>query len=415
MSVSLPIPDTLTGPDRQRAAMRDMQRRMVAHIAAGQTTDLADEPMAVSAGVYADPARAEAERRALFLKLPMVAGLSCDLPEPGDIMTFDALGPSILIMRGKDGALRAFLNACRHRAARLVKDCAHATRVTCPFHGWTYNLEGKLIGLPGKIAFDGLDTETLSLLALPIREWHGLILVSADPDGGPIDAEAFFGPMAAEIRQLDLARLVPVKKHVEPVAANWKFAQDTFFEGYHFNTLHPTTIAAAAYGNVTVHDAFGPHQRVMMPYRFFQDWVGQPESEWGEVPYQGIHLLFPNTILYVGNLESLVKDKEDLTDRQIFGFWRGFPGETPDSSFTMMATYRPASQSTPETVAEYEQLTDFIIKVIATEDYALCADGQKNLNRLPRDHKLYFGRNESSLQSIHQHIGQLLDAEMTSA
>ncbi len=405
----------LEGPERQRAVMRSLQRRMVEHIAAGQTTDMAPEARPVPVSVYTDPERDAAERRVLFLRLPIVAGLSCDVPEPGDQMTFDALGRSILIMRGKDGMLRAFLNACRHRAARLVKDCGHATRISCPFHGWTYDLEGKLVGVPGRVAFDGVERAELSLQAVPIQEWNGLILVKGDPDAGPIDADSFFAPIADEIRQLGLDKMVPVKKDVVPVAANWKFAQDTFFEGYHFKTLHPTTIGAAAYGNVTIHDAFGPHQRVMMPYRFFEDWVGKPEGEWGEIPYQGIHLLFPNTVFYAGNLESLVKDKEDLTDRQIFGFWRGFPGEDANSSFTMMSTYRPASQSEPETVKEYEDLTDFIIQVISTEDYALCADGQKNLRTLPADHHIYFGRNEGALQSIHQHIDQLLAAEGSSS
>ena len=401
----------LEGADRQRAVMRAMQRRMVDHLAAGQTTDMAPGTMAVPASAYTSAERDALERRVLFRRQPIVAGLSCDVPEPGSQMSFDALGQPILIMRGKDGVLRAFLNACRHRAARLVKDCGQGARITCPFHGWTYDLEGRLVGVPGRVAFDGVERADLSLLPVPVAEWHGLILVKGDPDAGPIDPDSHFAPIADEIRQLGLDKVVPVRKHVERVAANWKFAQDTFFEGYHFNTLHPGTIGAAAYGNVTIHDAFGPHQRVMMPYRFFGDWVGKPEDQWDEVPYQGIHLLFPNTVFYVGNLESLVKDKEDVTDRQIFGLWRGFPGEDAHSSFTMMATYRPAGQSDPQTVKEYEDLTDFIINVIATEDYALCADGQKNLRALPAGHKLFFGRNEGSLQSIHRHIEELLAAE----
>jgi nitrite reductase/ring-hydroxylating ferredoxin subunit len=403
----------LSGVDRQRATMRDLQRRMVAHMAAGNTTDLVEAPQKIPVGVYTDPVRAEAEFRALFLRLPLVAGLSCDVPGPGDAITFDAAGVPVLVMRGKDGVLRAFRNACRHRAARLVKDCHKGGRVTCPFHGWTYDTEGKLVGVPGKVAFEGLDVESVSLQPIALAEWHGLVLVRLDGEG-PIDAEAFFGPMADEIRQLGLENVVPVKKARVDVAANWKFAQDTFFEGYHFNSLHPSTIAAAAVGNVMVHDAFGPHQRVMMPYRFFQDWVGKPESEWGEVPYQGIHLLFPNTVLYVGNLESLVKDKDSLTDRQIFGLWRGFPDGGPDRSFTLMATYRPASQSAPETVREYEELTDFIVKVVSTEDYSMCADGQRNMRAMGPDEMLILGRNEGSIQSIHAHVEQTIAQDRAS-
>jgi nitrite reductase/ring-hydroxylating ferredoxin subunit len=393
----------LTGVARQRASMRDMQRRMVKHIGDGMTTDLTDEPMAVDAGVYTDPARLDAEYRALFHTLPMVAGLSCDLPEPGDWMTFDAAGPSILIVRGKDSVVRAFLNSCSHRGARIVKDCAKGSRVSCPFHSWTYDYQGRVIGIPGQVAFEGIDRESLSLTAVPVTEWQGLILVKVDPKGSPIDAEEYFGPMADEIRQLGLQNAVPIKKSVVNVAANWKFAQDTFFEGYHFSSLHPQTINQVAFSNVCIHDTFGPHQRVNMPLRMFEEWVGKPESEWGEVPYNAIHLLFPNTIMYVGSLDGLIKDKGKMTSRQIFGFWRSFP-KGPNESFTMMATYRPSEHDAPETLKEYEETTDFIIKVVETEDYSMCADGQKNLKSMLPGQKLWFGRNEPALQSIHRNI-----------
>lgn len=411
MSQEVASLSVLSGTERQRAAMRDMQRRMVAHIANGNSTDLVEAVMPIGPSVYTDPERAAAEQRVLFGRLPLVAGLSCDIPEAGDMITFDGAGPPILITRARDGQLRAFRNACRHRAARLVQDCAHGNRIVCPFHAWTYDLEGKLVGVPGKVAFDNVDTDNLRLRAVPVAEWHGLILVKTDPEADPIDAEAFLGPLADEIRQLNLERLVPVKKDTVRVKANWKFAQDTFFEGYHFSSLHPTTVGAATYNNVTIHDAFGPHQRVMMPYKFFADYVGKPEEEWDEIPYQGIHLIFPNTVLYAGNLESLVKEKDDVTDRQIFGLWRGFPDSGPDDSFTLMATYRPASQSAPEAVKEYEDVTDFIIKVVSTEDYSMCEEGQKNMKAMHRDDRMFIGRNEGAIQSIHRQIDNLLEQD----
>jgi phenylpropionate dioxygenase-like ring-hydroxylating dioxygenase large terminal subunit len=269
-------------------------------------------------------------------------------------------------------------------------------------------MEGKLVGLPGKAAFEGLEQGALSLVQVPVAEWHGLVLVRAEPGGDPIDPEIWFGALAPLLRSLNLQNLAPVKKHKEPVAANWKFAQDTFFEGYHFSSLHPQTISVSSINDSLVHDSWGPHQRVMMSYRFFEEWGRQPEAEWGEIPYQGIHLLFPNTILYVGNLEALVKDKDDHTDKQIFGFWRGFPDGGPNNSYTLLETYRPASQTALDVVKEYEDVTDFIIRVITSEDYALCEQGQKNLKSLPRDTNLYFGRNECALQSIHENINALI-------
>lgn len=399
------------GLARQRAEMRGIQRRLVAHLAAG-TTDYAEAPMAVDAAIFSDPDRAAAELNDLFLTLPLVAGLSCDIPEPGDTMLFEEVGPPIVIVRGRDGVARGFLNACRHRGARLVKECGRKARMTCPFHAWTYGLDGKLIGLPGKEGFEGLDKDSLGLVEVPTAEWHGLIFVRADADGDPIDPEAWLGGMADNVRQLALENVVPVRKRVVDVGSNWKFAQDTFFESYHFTTLHPNTIAAHAFGNVMVHDEYEPHQRVMVPQHFWRDFVDQPEEDWARLPYQGIHLLFPNTILWVGNIESMEAGGSGSSPRQVFGVWRTFPGETPGTSYTKMATYRPADQSDDQQVADYEKLTDYVIDVIENEDYALCTDSQRNLDHSPDGHQLYIGRNERAVQAIHRAIQRrLVDAQ----
>ena len=395
------------GLARQRVVMRGMLKRMLDHLAAGRTTDLTDGIMQVNASDYTDPARLEVERRELFMKLPALACLSCDIRNPGDYVVFDALGPSILVVRGKDNKVRAFLNSCRHRSAKVAPEaCGHKTRFTCPFHGWTYDAEGKLIGMPGAEAFEGLDPSTTNLVPVPVAEWEGFVFVKAHAGDETIDVEGFLGTLAPELKQLDMANTRPIKKSRIDVQANWKFAQDTFFEGYHFATIHPTTIAAHAFSNCIIHDEFGPHQRVMMPSHNYMDWVGKPENEWGEVPYQGIHLIFPSTIFYAGRLEGF--GAKSRTHRQIFGIWRCFPGEKPGESFSLMATYRPIEEDRPEDLAEYEGVTDFILNVIENEDYSLCKQGQQNLETSPPGHKVLFGRNEGALQSIHRHIDEIV-------
>lgn len=404
----------LEGKARQRVVMRDMQRRMVKHLADGATTDMAPGVMQVDAAIFTDPARLDAEKRELFLTLPMLAGLSCDLPKPGDFLVFEALGPSILVVRGRDGRVRAFLNRCPHRAAKITEEaCGHRRTFTCPFHGWTHDTEGKLIGLPGAAAFEGLDPASLDLTPVPVGEWAGLIFVKGHAGDETIDVEAFLGPLAAEMKQLGLADTVPVRKSRIDLDANWKFAQDTFFEGYHFNTIHPTTIAAHAVGNVAIHDEFGPHQRVIMPQKFFLDWVGRPESDWGEIPYQGIHLIFPSTIFFSGHMEGFGSNNN--SQRQIFGIWRCYPGETPGKAFSLMATYRPAEENSETDIKEYEDLTNFILTVIETEDYSLCKQGQENLESSAPGHKVLFGRNEPALQSIHRHIDAMLEPRAMAA
>ena len=136
---------------RRKDVARESMARMVAHVAA-KTTDMAPAPMPLPKEAYIDPVRFEAEREKLFLETPVVAGLSCDIPEAGDLLVFDAAGPSILVMRGKDGVARAFLNMCTHRGARLIEatepHSEHRARVSCPFHAWTFDPAGKLVGQP---------------------------------------------------------------------------------------------------------------------------------------------------------------------------------------------------------------------------------------------------------------------------
>ena len=175
----------------RKAMARDTLRNMVTLVGEKATTR-ANDPLPLHKGIYTDPQRFEAERVNLFLAQPIVAGLSNDIPNPGDLLVFDAAGPSILVTRAKDGVVRAFLNMCMHRAAKLVEAAEpfsdHRARITCPFHAWTYDGAGKLIGQPSKASFAGCEIGSRNLVELPCAERHGLIFVR--PGGGdPIDAD----------------------------------------------------------------------------------------------------------------------------------------------------------------------------------------------------------------------------------
>ncbi len=173
---------------------RRERRRLIAHIEAGGTTDLAAGTLGVPASVYTDPARFAAEQHDIFGELPLLAGLSGDIARPGDLMLFDAAGSEILLVRGHDGTVRAFLNICRHRGARLVTHCEPRQRISCPFHNWSYDLDGRLVGIPVGAAFDGLDRAAHGLLRVPVAEWHGMIFVIARPGEETIDPDAVVNP-----------------------------------------------------------------------------------------------------------------------------------------------------------------------------------------------------------------------------
>lgn len=131
---------------------RSINRRIVGHIRNG-TSDLADGAMRNSVAVYTDPARHAAERQKLFRETPVVACLSADLPSAGSFRTFDETGVPIVVVRGRDGEVRAFLNICTHRGARLVREAEGQARLfTCWFHGWSFANDGKLAAAPNASA-----------------------------------------------------------------------------------------------------------------------------------------------------------------------------------------------------------------------------------------------------------------------
>ena len=389
-----------TGLDRQRRVALEIQRRLVEHIRTGGT-DLEEGPVRNSAESYTSRAWYELEQDRVFTRLPLLVGMSGDLPEPGSKLLFDAAGPPILIVRKEDGSLKAFLNMCTHRAARLVSTCTSARRMTCGFHGWTFDLDGDLVGQPGgKRGFAGIDKAELALIEVPVEEWHGLIFVIARPGTrADIDVAAYLGTFAPELAQMGFERASPVIATRLDVAANWKYAYDTYGEGYHFATLHPTTIARTAHNDMVVHDRFGLHARINFPYRDQDVCVGQSEEDWVRRPYGGVHLLFPNTVINVSSMGP----------GQVFSIYRVFPDGGPDNAFSLMAAYRSGEVPDDVDMQPWKDFHAFIMNVVETEDYSISASGQRNLRYAPPGFRVTYGANEGVLQHFHRNLAKQLE------
>jgi phenylpropionate dioxygenase-like ring-hydroxylating dioxygenase large terminal subunit len=383
---------------RRSRVAREMQRRMVANGSTGRT-DHADGPMPNDPAVYTDPARFEAEKRILFRQFPLVAGLSGDVRAPGDKLLFDAAGVPILVMRGKDGVVRAFLNMCTHRGARLVSTCDAAKRVTCPFHAWTFDLEGRLVGLPGAEGFEGIDRATRSLVPVPCAEWHGIIFVVPDANATSIDVDAHLGDFAPELAQLELARAEPVKAGQLVASTNWKFALDTYGEGYHFSTLHASTIGQTHYNDICVYDRFGRHHRISFPDKSYGRLASIPENDWPTPEYGGVHFLFPNTVFFVGSIEP---------GKGYVQVFRLFPGKDVGELTTEFAVYAPRGIHSEAYRAECEFAYDATAKVVQTEDYWVAAEGYRNLAHVPDGFRIVYGSNEIALQHLHRSIAEAI-------
>lgn len=382
---------------RARAA-RNTLRRMVANVTA-KFTDLAPAPMPLDKGVYIDPERFEAERRQLFLGQPVVAGLGGDIPDAGDFLVFDAAGPSILVMRGKDGAARAFLNMCTHRGARLVEEAephrGHKARLTCPFHAWTFDPAGKLVGQPSRESFAGCEIGERNLVELPCAEHLGLIFVRAG-GGEPIDAATHLGPFGEVLAMLELHRAAPVKKGVLTAASNWKFALDTYGEGYHFQMLHASTIGQTHFNDVSVFEPFGRHHCIGFPDKSVGELVGRDEAGWPQTEYAGVHYLFPNTVIFFGSLAP------GVVFTQVFRLFPDGVGGTR----CHFAVYAPFGVHSEDYRASCEMAYDATAQVVQTEDYRVASHGYANLLTAPEGFRTVLGANEIALQAVQKHIAE---------
>src|SRR5947209_9309430 len=154
---------------------------------ATQLRGIAPEPdplddMSLPGCLYFDPEFFEAEKKAFLRAAPQVVCHVNEIPQPGDWRTLEYLGESVIVIRGDDGAVRAFSNVCRHRGSRLVDGNAGCAKVlTCPYHAWSYARDGRLVGVPHRSEYPGLRTEEFGLVPVALEKWRGFLFVTLEP------------------------------------------------------------------------------------------------------------------------------------------------------------------------------------------------------------------------------------------
>jgi phenylpropionate dioxygenase-like ring-hydroxylating dioxygenase large terminal subunit len=188
---------------------------------------------------YLNPEVFDLEYDAFFLRRWQFVGHVNEVSQPGDFMTADIGHDNVVVLRGKDGVLRAFLNVCRHRASRVFEGKGHCRGVArCPYHGWTYRLDGSLMAIPREENFEAFDRSEFGLHAIELEDFHGLLFVRVKGDG-PSVAEQF-AHTAEFFEMYDVASYEPIVEEVLQVwEVNWKVAWDNYLENYHIPIGHP--------------------------------------------------------------------------------------------------------------------------------------------------------------------------------
>jgi phenylpropionate dioxygenase-like ring-hydroxylating dioxygenase large terminal subunit len=162
-----------------------------------------------------------------------------DIPNAGDWRTLELLGESVIVIRGADGQVRAFANVCRHRGSRLVDGTGGcARRLTCPYHGWTYAADGRLVGVPQREEYPGLDPSALGLKPVELDAWHGFLFVRLEGGGPTIGV--MMALYEAEVAPYRLEALEAIGRiTLRPRDVNWKNVADNYSDGLHINVAHP--------------------------------------------------------------------------------------------------------------------------------------------------------------------------------
>ena len=390
------------GPRLPRATELELVERVFVQHAA-RTTTLAPAGTRVPASRYVSLGQCERERTQLFRDRPVYACMSVELATPGDRVSFESGGVPIVVVRASDGAVRAFANVCRHRGAPLVRGSGRGEpgqsqhSFVCPFHGWVYDTaDGRLLGQPRSCdGFDGVDPCELGLVRLPAGERYGVVAVrpvEAGTESGAeagLDVDAWLCGLGDDLAGLAYDTLVPYKRQRTVWQCNWKLLIDTFLESYHVPALHKATLGAAYIGAASPFDAFGPHNRIVVPQAAILEQEAMPRDEWDLLAASVLqYFLAPN--LVISNLYGYVMTWRFVPDG---------PGRTEVEQ--ILYTYRPATSA--EDQAHFDQRFEAARAVTSNEDFPESERVHRGLASGMIDATVV-GRNEPGIVHFHEMI-----------
>ena len=362
-----------------------LAERIFRHIDDG-TTDLGESVWREPVSHYLSRERFEAEC-ALIQRHPTPFCPSAALPKNGSYLSRIAAGNPIVVTRGDDGEVRAFINACRHRGMQVASGSGCAKALSCPYHGWTYGLDGVLKGIPGQSGFPDLDREQHGLKSVSVIEQGGIVYVQQEGDIDPTHLTHALEHFSVDQQLFD--------QQVLTDAANWKLLYETLMEGYHIKSLHRESFYPFGYDNLNVVETFGPHSRVVYPFqRIEQIRSTRAEDRRLNGLITSVYMLFPNASISVLSKHSNLVILE--------------PVSTTQSQWVIYSMVNKTPDGTPLTLDDAKRDAAFVSDSGQEEDRAAATAIQEALPSGANSH-LTFGHFEKAIVHFHQQLARALD------
>jgi phenylpropionate dioxygenase-like ring-hydroxylating dioxygenase large terminal subunit len=351
---------------------------------------------------YHSPALLELEKEQVFRSHWQIVGHVSDVPEPGDYLAMDVVGERALVVRGKDGVVRAFHNLCRHRGSRVVADSQGSCKgaLVCPFHGWVYNLDGTLRGAARPLTFPELDKVEFGLKPIDLEIWMGFIFVRFRPGPQPSVAE-LMRSVESEISHYRIGGMVPSWGiWTQTSQVNWKSVRDVDNEGYHVAMAHPALqdLYGATYfdepfinGVSRSWATYNPHAGRRWSVRNYVRIAPQPEHLPEDMRKAWIYYgIFPNAVIAV--------------TPETAQFYQEFPLSTGE---TMLrgAIYRYAEESREQAAARY--LAFRIDRDTMSEDVQLSEWSNESMQSNAFE-GFYLSDLEYGVRTHHDHLRKML-------
>ena len=358
----------------------------------------------LASNFYTDPAVLDAEKARIFRRTWQLVGTlntPCGesgeskatkrtIADPETFFTVDVIGEPVVVIRDKQGTLRAFSNVCRHRAGPIAQGSGCKNVLRCGYHGWTYTLDGRLIGTPDVEGVEFFDRSTMGMFPLRLGTWEQLIFVNFDQNAEPLSA--YLGKIPEQARRFQFEGLQSVERRDYIIDCNWKVYVDNYLEGYHIPIAHPGLMREIDYANYRT-DTFRYYSQQFAPIRAMK---AEDAGERFYAPGSGLQealyfWIFPNLMLNVY--------PDNLSTNLIVPL-------SQDKTLTIFEWFFHDAHS--EKVRERIQRAVTFSDEVQQEDIELCRSVQRGLNSSTYDRGRYSVKRENGVHHFHMLLSEFL-------